>query len=398
MKKLIAALIILSLVLMAAGCSSKKDKKGKGNKKPVMVTTAIAVQKDVPLVIKEIGTVEAYSTVSVISQASGTITNIYFKEGQDVRKGDPLFRIDSRPYDVDVRLAQANLSKAQTAVKQAEAALKKDQALLNNARKEADRYKNLLEHGVVTQQAYDDLLTNVQSLEASLEADKVEIETSKESVNVAKEQLDSSRIQQSYSLIKSPVTGRTGSLIVDIGNVIKANDRPLVAINQVNPINVSFKVPEKEFARIRQYMGKKPLQVKAYLDGEETAEMGTLNFIENAIDNNTGTLGLKAVFANKQHRLWPGQYVNVILELTVEKNRVVVPTKAVCIGQQGNYIYVVKPDKSVESRPVIVDRTDGEESVIAQGIQAGEEVVTDGQLKIMPDSKVTTAQSKAGRQ
>jgi multidrug efflux system membrane fusion protein len=397
MKKLIAAILILSLVLMAAGCSAKKDTKGKGKGKPVTVTTALAVQKDVPLVIKEIGTVEAYSTVSVISQANGTITNIYFKEGQDVSKGAPLFRIDSRPYDVDVRLAQANLSKAQTAVRQSEAALKKDQALLNNARKEADRYKNLLEHGVVTQQAYDDLLTNVQSLEASLEADKVEIETSKESVNVAKEQLDSSRIQQSYSLIKSPVSGRTGSLIVDIGNVIKANDRPLVSINQVNPINISFKVPEKEYAQIKQFMGKNPLQVKAYLDGDDTAETGTLNFIENAIDNNTGTLGLKAVFANKQHRLWPGQYVNVTLELTVEKNRVVVPTKAVCIGQQGNYIYVVKPDKSVESRPVTVDRTNGEESVIAQGIQAGEEVVTDGQLKIMPDSKVTTAQSKAGR-
>lgn len=392
MKKLMVLGILLLITVWVSGCSSSKINKGKSKGKPVAVTTAKSVKRDIPLVIKEIGTVEAYSIVSVISQAQGTVTHIYFREGQDVRRGDLLFRIDSRPYDVDVRLSEANLSKAQTSVKQAEAALMKDQVLLNNAQKETQRYKNLLEHGVVTQQAYDDLLTNVESLEATLESDKAEIQTGKESVRVAREQLESSKLQQSYSIIKSPVSGRTGSLIVDAGNVVKANDRPLVSINQISPIYVSFNVPEKELEQIRKYMGEKSLQVKAYLDDEDRPEPGVLSFIDHSIDNTTGTLTLKATFENKAHRLWPGQYVHIVLELAIQNNQIMVPSKAVCVGQQGEYVYVVKADQTVESRPVVVDRTEGEESVITQGILENEEVVTDGQLKLLPDSKVTIIQ------
>jgi len=398
MKKYIIWLLVIMLLVMA-GCSSSEKDKGKKKDRMVQVKVGQASLKNVPLTIKQIGIVEAYSTVSVISQASGSIMQVYFKEGQNVRKGEPLFKIDSRAYDLDTRLAEANVDKALTQIKQAESQLVKDQALLKNAITQVNRYKMLLDRGVVTQEDFDNLQTTQETLEASVQTDKIIIQTNRDLMRVAQEQLASSRLQQSYTVIRSPLTGQTGNLLVDAGNVIKANDRPLVSIHQIQPIYVTFNVPEKDLAQIMLFKSKGKLAVHAYVDNDVNPEVGTLVFIDHAINSATGTVTLKAKFDNASHRLIPGQFVNIVMTLTVQNNCVVVPSAAIAIGQEGPYVFIVKPDQTVEYRVVSVNRTDGADTIVDRGVQAGDVVVTDGQLKLSDGSKIKTGKStdKAGR-
>lgn len=334
---------------------------GRG-REAVPVLVAMAAQKSMPLQIRAVGNAEAFATVSVKSQVTGVLQQAHFKEGQDVRKGQLLFTIDSRPLEATL--------------KQAEATLARDTAQLQNAREQARRYAELVEKQYVSREQYDQIRTNADALESTVAASKAAVENAK--------------VQLSYCYIYAPMDGRVGSLLVNEGNLVRVNDgAPLVVINQVNPINVTFSVPEQHLIDLKRYMARGRLQVDAGFNADEgRPEKGRLEFVDNAVDRATGTVKLKAVFANKQRRLWPGQFVNVALTLADEKGVVVVPSEAVQVGPDGQHVFVVKEDRRVEVRPVTIGRTTEGEAVIAKGLAAGEQVVREGQFLLGPGSRI----------
>jgi membrane fusion protein, multidrug efflux system len=346
-------------VFMLAGCSGNAENNHVPQAAPVTVN--IALKKDVPVVLKAIGTVEPHNTVSVRARVAGEITRIAFKEGQDVSQGDLLFTIDPRPYQAALDGALADLDR--------------DKAKLKSATEDVRRYAELVKKDYVTSQAYDQAIANADALKATVAADRAAVQ--------------SARVNLDYCTVRTPITGRTGSLLVKLGNVIKAEDQPVVTINQIMPINVSFSVPEEYLADIQRYAADGTLDVEAaFPDGKEPNFRGELSFINNTVDGTTGTILLKATFPNPDKALWPGQFVNVILRLVASRSAVVVPSQAIQRGQQGDYVFVVKPDLSVESRAVELGQRLGEETVIRKGIEAGERVVTDGQLRLFPGAKV----------
>jgi len=345
------------LCITCSSCSKGKP----APPRTVPVVAGMADQKDIPLQLKVIGNVEAYNAVSIKPLVGGEVEGVYFREGQDVQKGDLLFKIDPRPYA--------------TALKQAEAALARDVAQAKNAEEQAKRYAVLVQKEYVSKDQYDQLRANADALAAAVDADRANVEYS--------------RLQLDYCTIMSPITGRAGSVLVNNGNVIKANDIAMTTINQILPIYVTFAVPEQNLSDIKKYTAMKELTVDAIIPGDEKRLVrGELTFIDNAVDKTTGTIKLKGTFDNKDRRLWPGQFVDVILTLTTEPNRVVVPSPAMQTGQQGQYLYVIKDDMTAEFRVVIPGRTYQNWTIIDKGVEAGEKVVTDGQLRLVPGSKV----------
>lgn len=359
------SLIALGLAFHC-GCASKEaDSQAAFPEISAPVTVAIAVRKTVPIELRAIGSVESYSTVSVRTQTAGEVEKAFFKEGQDVKKGDPLFTLDARPFEANLQQLEANLAR--------------DQAQLANAKAQADRYTKLFENGIVSKDQYDSFRTNADALEASVRADKAAIEKSK--------------VDLSYCSVNSPIDGRTGSLLVHPGNIVKENDTVMVVINTIDPIYVSFSVPEQNLPEIKRQMSSGALPVKAVVPNDEIHPVqGRLTFIDNTVDNTTGMIRLKATFSNPERRLWPGQFVNATLRLGTQPNMVVVPSQAVQTGQSGQYAFVVKSDLRAESRPVAAGSTIGNETVILKGIEAGEKVVTDGQLRLAPGMKVEIKQ------
>jgi len=327
---------------------------------PVLVATAI--QKAVPVQLRAVGNVEPYTTVSIKSQVTGVLMQAHFKEGQDVKKEQQLFTIDPRPFEAALRQAEANMQR--------------DNAQLKNLREQVRRYAELVEKQYVSREQYDLIKTNADAAEAVVEADKAAVENAK--------------VQLSYCYIYSPVNGRVGSLLVNEGNLVRVNDgAPLVVINQVNPINVTFSVPEQHLSDLKRHMSAGTLKVDASFQSDDgRAEQGRLEFIDNAVDRSTGTIKLKAVFANTERRLWPGQFINVALTLTTEPNAVVIPSEAVQVGQEGQHVFVVQPDKRVEVRSVSLGTTSGGEAVITKGLAAGEQVVREGQFLLGPESRI----------
>lgn len=355
-----ALIVAFALTALLPACSGKKAPPPP--KAAVPVEAATVEQKTVPVQVRAIGNVEAYSIVGVKSQIGGELLRVHFKEGQDVKKGEILFTIDPRPYQAALRQAEANLAK--------------DTAQLENAKVDMGRYAELVEKGYVARQQYDQVRTNFATLEATVNADKALVENA--------------RLQLKYCYIYSPIAGRTGGLVVNQGNLIKANaDNPIVTINQIEPIYVTFSVPEQYLTEIKKYMAAGKLDVKAFIGNDvKDPEQGMLSFVDNAVDVATGTIKLKGTFANKGRRLWPGQFVTAVLTLTAQPDAVVVPSESVQTGQSGQYVFVIKQDFTVESRPVEVSRTLNGESVIGKGLKPGERVVTDGQLRLVPGAKV----------
>jgi membrane fusion protein, multidrug efflux system len=348
-------------------CSQPKAESAKGpevkREEAVPVAIAVAGKKNVPLTLSAIGTVEASASVNVKSQVEGELIGVHFQEGDEVKAGDLLFTIDQRPYNAQL--------------KQAEATLAKDRAQLDNARKQAARYSGLVGKGGVAQDEYDTALTTVSTLEAGIRSDEAAVENA--------------RLKVGYCTIRSPIDGVTGSLKIDRGNIIKANDseKPLVTIHQIRPIRAVFSLPEQNLPVVRRKMTEGRLDVLAiFQDSTEKPEKGTLIFIENTVDPSTGSILLKAKFDNKTERLWPGQYVNVVLTLGTLSDAVVVPAQAVQTGQQGDYVYLLKEDQTVEFKIVTVDRIVENEAVIRSGVVPGQTVVTDGQLRLTPGAKV----------
>jgi multidrug efflux system membrane fusion protein len=357
----------------------------------VPVTVSQVVARDVPVELRAIGNVQAYATVSVLSLVGGEVFKIHFTEGQDVKAGDLLFSIDPRPFQAALQQAQAQLAQHQAQVAQAQANLTRDTAQYENARVEETRYKRLVEGGFIAREQYDQVRTNEQSLAATIEADRAAITTAQAVARADEAMVDNAKVQLSYTEIRAPLDGRTGNILIHQGNVVKANDvgNPLVVINRVHPIYVAFSVPEQYLDRIKRYRAAGELGVETMGPGStDRGARGDLSFINNAVDPNTGTIQLKATFQNADNALWPGQFVNVVLTLTTERGALVVPSQAIQPGQQGSYVFVVKTDLTVENRPVAVAFADGPNTVIAKGLAAGERVVTDGQLRLVPGTRV----------
>src|SRR5262245_44998143 len=344
----------------AGGTPSGRGGRGAGGG-DVPVTVASVTQKSMPVVIEGIGTVIAASTVSVRAQITGELTSVTFKEGEDVEKGQVLVTLDKRPLEA--------------ALHQAEAALERDKANLTNAKSIASRQQDLMQRGIATREQADTARTTADALEATVAADRAAVENAK--------------VQLDYATIASPLAGRTGLLQVHPGNLVRANDTtPIVTINKVTPVYVSFAVPEAQLSDLKRYMARGRLMAVATLPAEaDTQSTGEITFIDNAVDATTGTIKDKGTFPNADRQLWPGQYVNVRVTLTSAPRAIVVPTAAVQTGQQGSYVFVVKPDKTVEVRPVTVARASGSESVLATGAAVGETVVTDGQIRLVPGSR-----------
>jgi multidrug efflux system membrane fusion protein len=359
--------ILVAIFLIAAGCSenaSEKhaaDAKRQGSPKPV--TVAEAVEKAIPVELRAVGAVEAYATVTVKAQVEGEVTAVHLQEGQCVETGDLLFTIDPRPFEVRLKQVQADLAR--------------DKAHLENAHTLLERNASVVTKGYVSQGQYDQAVADAAALEATVRADEAAVENAK--------------IQLAYCSIRSPITGCAGEVFVDRGNVVKANDadHPLVVIRQIRPIYVGFSVPERYLPDVRKYSAAGELIVLAAPAGHGGEPIkGELTFVDNSINTATGTILLKATFANAAQALWPGQFVNVTLQLASQPGAVVAASRAVQTGQDGQYVFVLKPDHTVEYRPVTVDRTVGAEAVIAKGLQPGDKVVTDGQLQLFPGATV----------
>jgi len=363
----------------------------------VPVTVAKAIEKNVPVEIQVIGNVEAYSTISVKAQVAGQLTNQFFHEGDYVRKGDPLFTIDQRPLEAALNQAKANLAKDEAALGQSQANLARDTASAKYAENQATRYAELFRSGIISRDQSEQLRASADAAAQAVNADTAAIESAKAAIGASRAAVENAQVQLGYTSIKSPVDGRTGNLTVKLGNVVMANSLELMTINQIEPIYVTFSVPEAQLTGIKRYMyqGKLPVRARPQDDpgGDET---GVLTFVDNAVDMTTGTIKLKGTFPNTDRKLWPGQFVRVTLRLTTQQNAVVVPNEAVVTGQNGSFVYVVKPDRSVESRNITTGSRVDQDMVVDKGLEVGETVVTEGQLRLAPGSKIVVRDGRGG--
>lgn len=375
---------------MAPGCSTANVQSASKKADPAAaVSVATVTRKDVPVEVRGIGNVEAYASISVKAQIGGELTHVYFKEGDSVKKGDMLFQIDSRPYEEAIKQAEANLAKDAALLSQAEANRAHDAAQEKYAREQSARYAKLFEQGVLSRDQADQIHSDADARAEGVRADQAAIESARAAVNADKAAIDNIKLQLNYCSIRSPIDGRTGNLAVKQGNLVKATDVELVTINQVHPIYVTFSVPEDKLPEVRQHLAKGSLAVEAFRPGEKTAlGRGAITFIDNAIDTTTGTIKLKGTFSNEAANLWPGQFVSVVLRLSTRANAIVVPSQVVQTGQSGSYVFIVKPDETVEMRNVVKGTKIGTDVEVEQGLQPGETVVSDGQLRLASGMRV----------
>jgi multidrug efflux system membrane fusion protein len=408
----VRAVAVLAMTMLIA-CSSSPTadtggggggggrKGGKGGKNfdggPVPVVTAVATSKNVPIEVQVVGNVEAYSMVSIRPQVSGQLTNVFITDGDYVKKGDKLFTIDPRTFEGQINQAQANMLRSQALLAQAEANLQRDTAQEQYARGIAERYAKLVAEGVLSKDQGEQQKTNADVLSQALVADRAAVASARAQIEADKANVSNLQLTLSYTNISSPIDGRTGNVTVKQGNIVTQNNTELMQILQTEPIYVTFAVPEARLADVKRYMGSGTLSVVAKpQDGSGQAESGTLTFVDNAVDSSTGTIKLKGTFKNTDRRLWPGQFVNVTLRLTTRGGAVVVPNQAVQTGQDGTFIYVVKDDRTVEVRPVTTGPRVDLDLVIDKGLAAGETVVTEGQLRLQPGSRIQTKDGRGG--
>jgi multidrug efflux system membrane fusion protein len=364
--------LLACIPLFAAGCASedaaatagaRNGGRGAGAGGAVPVTVASVVRKSVPLEITVIGAAEPFSAVAIRSQITGQLNAVNFAEGDEVKAGQVLFTLDRRPLESAVGQAQANLDR--------------DVAQAANAASQFKRYQDLADRGIATKEQVDTARTSMTALNATVNADRAAMENA--------------QVQLQYATITATISGRTGALQVHEGNLVRANDQtPLVVINQIAPISVTFSIPEARLPELKKYQSQGALRVTASPPKDDAPPaVGRIAFVDNQVDQTTGTIRLKGTFPNEDRRLWPGQFLNVIVTLTSDPNAIVVPTAAVQAGQQGPYVFIVKDDKTVDMRPVVVSRTSASETVLASGVKPGETVVTDGHLRLVPGSHIS---------
>ena len=365
--RLLARFFLAGVLLMTACSGGPSAEEPKSKEKPaVPVTVASVFTKDVPVQITSVGNVEAYSTVAVKSRVSGELVGVHFQEGQEVKEGDPLFTIDKAPYEV--------------ALKEAQARLERDQALARKARDDVRRNMPLAEKNIVSRQSLDQYVSTAEAAEALVKADQAALENL--------------QLQLGYCSIRSPISGRTGSLLIQRGNLVKGNDenKSLLTVHQIEPIYVTFAVPEKYLGEINRRTKETRMEVQVYSpenQGSPEPVIGVVSFVNNTVEVSTATIRLKASFQNRDRRLWPGQTVNVLLTLGVQPQAVVAPSQAIQSGQSGSYAFVIKQDQTAELRLVSVSRSTNGEAVIEKGLSPGETVVTDGQLLLTSGARVS---------
>lgn len=362
------AALLLSLGPLGAACSRGEGKTSAAGR-PVPVRAAAAIEKDVPVEVRAVGKIVSSESVAIRAQVSGTLVAAHFTEGQPVKRGDLLLEIDRRPF--------------QAALSEATARLAQDRARADNARSDATRYADLVEKEFVTRQQYEAAKANAAALEAQVAADEAAVERA--------------RLSLAYAAIRAPISGRTGRILVHPGNLVSAGSpEPLVTIEQVKPVFAEFAIPERHLGTLRARQGPPP-PVRVWTARAGAAIEGTVAFVNNAVDPTTGTILLKARIPNEDEALWPGQLVDVSLRIAERAKAVVVPASAVAAGQQGDYAYVVTPEKRAQLRPVVVEQAGETEVVVAKGIAPGEIVVTEGQLKLRPDAPVEIIEDGAAR-
>ncbi|HUN70291.1 MAG TPA: efflux RND transporter periplasmic adaptor subunit [Burkholderiales bacterium] len=358
-----------SLVAYFSADSRAREKAASKGPGAVPVSIALAAQKVVPVRLQAIGNVEAYTTVAVKSRVDGQINEVLFQEGKEVKKGEVIFRIDPRPFEA--------------ALRQAEAQALRDVASRDQAASQERRYQELLDKNFVSKDAYAQYRTNAQTAEATSKASQAALENA--------------RLNLDYTVIRSPINGYVGRALLQAGNMVKANDTiALVVINQVKPVYVSFAIPEQKLSTVRELMQKGALTVDvAQPNSDKPLAEGRIAFLDNAVDQTTGTIKVRAVFANSDAALWPGQFVTVRVKL-YDQDAIVIPSRALQTGPAGQFVYVVKPDMTVEARKVVVARSEGDLAVLAEeGLAAGDKVVVRGALRLAPGAKVNVLEGAA---
>lgn len=402
----ICALTVATVaILFLAGCATSETEasgKKKGGKKGLdaaaaPIVAAKAVRRDVPVDVTAVGNVEAYNTISIRPQVSGQLMKVFIEEGDYVTKDQKLVEIDPRPLQAQVAQAVAQLAKDKANLQQAAANLARDVANEKYAREQAARYVSLFEQGVVSKDDRERFASNADALGQSVQADQAAIESAKAQIQADEASVDNIKLQLSFTTISAPIEGRLGNITVKAGNIVTGNTTDLMSLAQVTPIYVTFAVPEPRLPEIRRFMGngvKLPVNAKSQ-DEAGDGENGELTFIDNNVDATTGTIKLKGTFRNEDRKLWPGEFVNVNMRLTLQPNAIVVPSAALQTGQDGTYVYVVKGDMTVEMRPVTAGLRVDDNLVIEKGLREGETVVTEGQLRLAPGSKVLV-QDKTG--
>jgi membrane fusion protein, multidrug efflux system len=359
---------LLIAFALVSGCA--KPQAAPPARLPTTVNVGKVSQKTMPVEVTAVGNVEAISTVSIRAQVPGSVQSVHFKEGDSVSKGQLLFTIDPRPYD--------------SALAQAKAVLARDKATAIFNRSQQERYKTLLEQGVVPASQVDSYVSAADASDAVVDSDDAAVKTA--------------QLNLEYCTITSPIDGRTGTIMVKPGNLVKVADVPIVIINQVNPIYVNFTVPQQYWPDIKGAVNQGALHVMATIPQDPGAPVqGTLTFVDNAVDTTTGTIHLRGTFQNSQNRLWPGLFVSILLTLSSQPNATVVPSQSIVSTQQGSYVYVVKDNRTVEQRTVVASRTINGDTVIEKGLQPGETIVTDGQSNLIPGAKIEIKNGNSGQ-
>ncbi len=401
-----SGLVLLATTIAGAGCSGSAAGNGGGGRGgrgrgdgggAVPVVTTKVTERDVPVDLAAIGNVEAYTTISVRSQVTGLLQEAPFREGDFVKKGQILFRIDRRPFEAALQQAEANLVRDQALLSQSEAQLARDGANAEYAQLTAERQATLNKNGIVSKDVVEQSRAAAEASGSTVKADRAAVESARAQLVAQQAAVDNAKVSLSYTTIASPIDGRSGNLTVKIGNLVNQNTTELITIAQVEPIFVTFSVPSIQLNAVKQRLGKEKIAVTVTpQDGSPAPVEGELAFIDNIVDASTDTIKLKGRFTNTDRRLWPGQFARVSLRVTTIPHALVVPGQAVQTGQDGQFIFVVKPDSTVDQQPVSVGQRVGDDVVVEKGLKPGQTVVTEGQLRLEAGTKVQTG-GGAGR-
>jgi multidrug efflux system membrane fusion protein len=359
------------------------------------VVTGHVVKKDIPVELGAIGNVEANTTISVRSQVTGVLQEVYFNEGDFVKSGDKLFQIDPRPYDAALKQAQANLVRDQALLNQAQAQLKRDGANAEYTQISAERQAQLVAKGIISKDVAEQASAAADTAKGTIESDRANVESAQAQLDAQVAAVDTAKVQLSYTIIASPLSGRTGNLTVRAGNLVSQNSTELMTIAQIEPVFVTFTVPAVNLPNIKKFMAEGAVTATATPQDQEAQPVdGRLTFVDNAVDMSTDTIKLKATFENKDRRLWPGQFARISLRLTTLKDALVVPSQTVQTGQDGQFVFIVKPDFTVEQRTVKTGQRSDADTVIADGLKLNDQVVVEGQLRLETGTKITIADGK----
>ncbi|HKY45480.1 MAG TPA: efflux RND transporter periplasmic adaptor subunit [Pyrinomonadaceae bacterium] len=396
--------IILTASVILAGCSNQAQPKFERPPAPVVVSTAVS--QDVSNYMDALGKIVARETVAIQPQVSGRITKIHFTDGANVRRGQLLFTIDPRPFEANLKQAQANLAKDAAAKKQAEANLAREVAREKWGLTQVERYRQLVEQGVVPHEQYQQLRADYDSLKANTEAARAAVRSADETIKVDNAAIETAKVQLSYCYIHSPIDGRAGQRLVDIGNVVNPGgpsnaesggtpNNALLVIERLDPIYADFTISQNHLTAVQDQMRAGTLNAEVRLpDVTNDPVTGKLTFVDNAVQSETGQVTLRATIPNPDHRFWPGRFVNVRLLLGSIPGAVLIPAAAAQMSANGQYVYVVKPDSTAEQRNVSLGQRQGDLIVVEKGVAAGEKVVTNGQLGVTPGGKVAIEQPR----